>query len=193
MAAQAGVVYESERTPSLTAPVSRRPLKASAKNNMRYGRIEGIDKAVSRCAVGADFAAAAPREAMAIFDDAFERGVNTFDTSVIYGGGKSDEVLGHWMNSRGVRDRCVFLGKGGHTPDCVPDRIPGQLLRTMESAKIDSVDIYLLHRDNPDVPVGEFVDLLNEQKKAGRVARSAGRTGRSSGCRPPTTTRPPRG
>jgi aryl-alcohol dehydrogenase-like predicted oxidoreductase len=33
----------------------------------------------------------------------------------------------------------------------------------------DYIDIYLLHRDNPDISVGEFIDVLNEHKKAGRI------------------------
>ena len=33
----------------------------------------------------------------------------------------------------------------------------------------DYVDIYMLHRDNPDVPVGEFIDVLNEHRNAGII------------------------
>jgi aryl-alcohol dehydrogenase-like predicted oxidoreductase len=34
---------------------------------------------------------------------------------------------------------------------------------------MDYLDIYLMHRDNPAVPVGEFVDVLNEHRNAGRI------------------------
>ncbi len=33
----------------------------------------------------------------------------------------------------------------------------------------DHCDIYFMHRDNPDVPVGEFVDAMNAEVKAGRI------------------------
>ena len=34
---------------------------------------------------------------------------------------------------------------------------------------MDYVDIYMMHRDNPDVPAGEFIDVMNEHQKAGRM------------------------
>jgi aryl-alcohol dehydrogenase-like predicted oxidoreductase len=39
---------------------------------------------------------------------------------------------------------------------------------------MDYVDIYLLHRDDPDIPIGEIVDALNEQQRAGRVRSFGG-------------------
>jgi aryl-alcohol dehydrogenase-like predicted oxidoreductase len=38
----------------------------------------------------------------------------------------------------------------------------------------DHVDIYLMHRDNPEVPVGEFIEVLNEHVKAGRIGAFGG-------------------
>jgi aryl-alcohol dehydrogenase-like predicted oxidoreductase len=39
---------------------------------------------------------------------------------------------------------------------------------------MDYLDIYMMHRDNLDVPVGEFVDVLNEHVKAGRIRAFGG-------------------
>jgi len=39
---------------------------------------------------------------------------------------------------------------------------------------MDHADLYLMHRDNPEVPVGEFVDVLNEHKNAGRIRAFGG-------------------
>jgi aryl-alcohol dehydrogenase-like predicted oxidoreductase len=39
----------------------------------------------------------------------------------------------------------------------------------LERLQTDHLDIYFLHRDNPDVPVGEFVDVLDEHHRAGRL------------------------
>jgi aryl-alcohol dehydrogenase-like predicted oxidoreductase len=95
-----------------------------------------------------------------------------FDTAHIYG--KSDSVLGHWVNSRGVREQVVFIGKGAHTPHCNPKDITRQLHESLSNAKIDYVDLYIMHRDNPEIPVGEIVDVLNEHKKAGRMRAFGG-------------------
>ena len=53
------------------------------------------------------------------------------------------------------------------------------------------VDIYIMHRDNPEVPVGEFVDVLNEHVKAGRI-RALRRHQLDAGARSRRPTRTPR-
>jgi aryl-alcohol dehydrogenase-like predicted oxidoreductase len=63
----------------------------------------------------------------------------------------------------------VILDKGAHTPHCDPDSLSRQLLISLERLGTDHVDIYMLHRDNPDVPVGEFLDVLNQHHEAGRI------------------------
>ena len=49
-------------------------------------------------------------------------------------------------------------------------------MESLERLQTDFVDIYFLHRDNLDVPVGEFVDVLNEQFDAGRIRCFGGST-----------------
>jgi aryl-alcohol dehydrogenase-like predicted oxidoreductase len=73
------------------------------------------------------------------------------------------------MKSRGVRDETIVITKGAHTPNCNPETVTKELGESLERLQTDFVDIYFLHRDNPDVPVGEFVDVLNEHKNAGRL------------------------
>jgi aryl-alcohol dehydrogenase-like predicted oxidoreductase len=106
-------------------------------------------------------------------DDYFGRGGNAFDTAYIYGGGKNspgcERLLGQWVKSRGVRQQVVIIEKGAHTPHCNPDDLTQQLLISLDRLGMDYVDIYMMHRDNPQVPVGEFIDVLNEHHKAGRI------------------------
>jgi aryl-alcohol dehydrogenase-like predicted oxidoreductase len=56
----------------------------------------------------------------------------------------------------------TILTKGAHTPDCFPGVVRPQLLQSLDRLGTDAVDIYLLHRDNLEVPVGEFVDALHQ-------------------------------
>jgi aryl-alcohol dehydrogenase-like predicted oxidoreductase len=44
-----------------------------------------------------------------------------------------------------------------------------QLTTSLERMGTDYVDIYFMHRDNPDIPVGEFVDAMDAEVKAGRI------------------------
>ena len=110
---------------------------------------------VSRIAQGADFSGGQPRQALAVFDEAFERGINIFDTAYVYG--RADVTLGHWVNSRNVRKQVVFIAKGAHTPNCNPTAMVKQLDESLERAKLDYADLYFMHRDNLEIPVGEFV------------------------------------
>ena len=166
---EVGVVYPDETPEGQgTSTVTGEPITRRADANMRYARVDGIDKDISKMVMGCDnqgnYAQAA-----ALFDDWLERGGNAFDTAYLYHGGRQEKLLGQWMKARGVRDDVVIISKGGHTPDCYPDAVSRQLIESQERMQIDHAEIYILHRDNPDVPVGEFVDVLNEHVDAGRI------------------------
>jgi aryl-alcohol dehydrogenase-like predicted oxidoreductase/predicted dehydrogenase len=171
----AGLVYELEKPahPRQKLPLHGRPLAIQSGHNMKYGQVPGVSKPVSRLVMGVDNQPDITTAAV-MFDDYFECGGNAFDTAYIYGGGQSERVLGHWVRNRGVREQVVILTKGAHTPNCFPDRLSAQLLESLERLQTDYADIYLMHRDNPDVPVGEFVDVLNEHFKDGRVRAFGG-------------------
>jgi len=166
--ASAGFLYESEKTTASFPTISREPLRKRADAPMRYGTIKGVDLPVSRLVFGCDNQVTMPH-ATAVFDDFFERGGNAFDTAHIYAGGLQEKLLGRWMEQRGVRSQTAVIVKGAHTPFCTPDDINSQLLISLDRLKIDYADIYLMHRDNLAVPVAEFVDVLNENHRAGRI------------------------
>jgi predicted dehydrogenase/aryl-alcohol dehydrogenase-like predicted oxidoreductase len=147
--------------------VANRPL-ARAASNMKYGRIPGVDKEMSRLIMGCDNQVNMTHAAV-MFDDWYAKGGNAFDTSFIYGGGRQEQLLGRWMESRGVRDQCVTIAKGLHTPDCYPARLGHELPKSLERLRTTYTDLYVMHRDNPAVPVGEFVAVINDHIKAGRI------------------------
>ena len=143
-------------------------LALKQRGTIPSGKIKGLDKQVSRVVFGCDNQSGSDH-AFAMFDHYFSLGGNTFDTAYIYNNGKSDVYLGRWMNHRGLRDQVVVLGKGAHTPDCYPHLIRPQLEESLDRLKIDHMDLYCLHRDNLEVPVGEFIDALNELKEEGLI------------------------
>ncbi len=165
-----GLVYEFEKAP---ATVSGRKLARRADAKMKYGRVAGVDLPVSRLIMGVDNQKVAPH-AFAMFDDYVERGGNVFDCAWVYGSGACEKTLGHWVKTRGVRRDVVILDKGAHTPNCNPEALSRQFKESLERLQMDYVDIYMLHRDNPEVPIGEFVEVLNEHKKAGRMKAFGG-------------------
>ncbi|KQQ00935.1 MULTISPECIES: aldo/keto reductase [unclassified Rathayibacter] len=148
--------------------VSGRPLLTAADAPMLYGEIPGVGKRMSRLVMGVDNQPDLAH-ASAIFDLFVEQGGNAFDTGYIYGGGVLEGRLGQWIRNRGIREDVVVITKGAHTPHCDPESITRQLLESLERQGTDYADIYLMHRDNPEVPVGEFVDVMDEHQRAGRI------------------------
>lgn len=163
-----GLVYESETPAAYTQTIARRPLARRPAAPMRHAAVAGVALPVSRLVMGCDNQRTMPHAA-AMWDDYFERGGNTFDTAWLYAGGLQERLLGQWMKNRGVRDQVVVIGKGGHTPHCTPEGLTAQLHESLERLQTGRVDIYLMHRDNLEVPVGELVDVLNEHVRAGRI------------------------
>ncbi len=133
---------------------------------MKYARVPNVDKDISRVAMGS-MAFKDAEFADPVYDKFLELGGNCFETARHYG--TAEEVLGHWVRSRDIRENIVLVTKGAHTPNCYPEAVTTELAESLDRLQTDCVDVYFLHRDNPDVPVGEFVDVLNENKEAGRI------------------------
>jgi Predicted oxidoreductases (related to aryl-alcohol dehydrogenases) len=142
-------------------------------------RIAGVEKPVSRLIKGTDYFRNESYETAAANLDAFLAiGGNTVDTARIYCGGESEEVLGRYMEERKARDRFVVLTKGAHHdrhgPRVNREAIREDLLRSLEKLRTGHVELYALHRDDPNVPVGEIIEALNEHIEAGRIKAIGG-------------------
>ncbi len=168
-----GLTYECEK-PENYRPrtAANRPLAVRPPLAMPYGRIAHLEKPVARLIMGVDNQVTMPHAA-AVFDDYFERGGNAFDTAWIYGQIKSS-LLGNWVNTHKLRDQVVLIAKGAHTPLCDPASLTAQLIEQLDWFGSDFADLYLMHRDNPAIPVGEFVDVLNANVQAGRIKAFGG-------------------
>jgi aryl-alcohol dehydrogenase-like predicted oxidoreductase len=130
--------------------------------------IPGLAQPCARVALG--FIELHSFDVVAPLLDAFtEVGGNLFDTAWVYNDGHTEQLLGEWFTSRGTRNDAVLIGKGAHTPHCTPEAIATQLTESLERLQTDHVDVYFMHRDNPDVPVGEFVDAMDAEVRAGRI------------------------
>ncbi len=146
---------------------------------MKYGSVEGVSKPVSRLVLGTMIIHCDRQaESNQLLDDAVDLGLTTFDLAHVYGGGGTERGVGRWMAERGCREQVVILTKGAH-PNAdrrrvTPYDITADLMDSLARLKTDYVDIYLLHRDDESVPVGEIVDALNEHHRAGRIRAFGG-------------------
>ena len=135
---------------------------------MKYDTIKGLDKKISKLILGNDNQTEYD-SAAELWDHWIKVGGNAFDNAHIYGGGLMEKILGKWHTKRNNRESLVIIAKGAHTPNCNPQGISDQLTESLERLKIDRADIYIMHRDNIEVPVDEFIDVLNKEKEKGRI------------------------
>jgi aryl-alcohol dehydrogenase-like predicted oxidoreductase len=117
-----------------------------------------------------------------LFDVYLEAGGNFIDTANVYGDwlpgerSISEKTVGAWLRSRKARDKVILATKGAH-PELETMHIPRMsraeivqdLNESLESLQTDVVDLYWLHRDDPQRPVGDILETLNEQVKAGKI------------------------
>ena len=128
-----------------------------------------LDKSTPRIVFGCDNQFS-DLHAFCMFEHFYQQGGRIFDTAYIYNNGLSDGFLGRWINEQNLKDEIVILGKGAHTPHCEPGYIRPQLEESLERMNLDHLDIFCLHRDNPEIPVDEFIDELNEIKASGLIS-----------------------
>ncbi len=138
------------------------------KPQLESTKVQGLKKLGSRLAFGCDNQTS-DLHAFTMFDHFFGSGGRIFDTAHIYNHGKGDKYLGNWINSRQLHKEVIVLGKAAHTPECEPKYIRPQILESLERLQLPKLDIFCLHRDNPDVPVDEFVDALAEIHEEGLI------------------------
>ncbi|MGG3307557.1 aldo/keto reductase [Paenibacillus lautus] len=141
---------------------------------MKYISIKGLNKPVSVLMKGTDYFYHDSYEKAAANMDAYLAiGGNSVDTAHIYAGGQSEEVIGRYMQERGNRDQIVILTKGAHHdhngPRVNKKDIKSDITTSFERLQTNFIDLYALHRDDPEVPAGEVIEALNEYIADGRV------------------------
>lgn len=146
---------------------------------MQYGTVEGVDKPVARLVLGTMIVSIQePERSFELLDAVFEMGGNALDTAHGYAGGNSERGIGQWMAERGNRERMVVVTKGCHhnvdRKRVTPYDLASDLHDSLARLQTDYVDVYLLHRDDPDLPVGPIVEALNEHWQAGRIRAFGG-------------------
>jgi aryl-alcohol dehydrogenase-like predicted oxidoreductase len=106
-------------------------------------------------------------------DAAVELGINVIDTAEGYGMGNTEVALGKWMDSRKNRSKLILVTKGAHPnfyrKRVTPFDVTSDLHNSLAKLKTDYIDLYFLHRDDLDKPVGIIMDCLNDLKKQGLI------------------------
>lgn len=111
-----------------------------------------------------------------ILDHALERGINFFDTADSYGFGMSETVLGLWVSTRNIRDKVILATKVGSPTSedssdwgCSGKRIIAHIDASLKRLRADYVDLYMLHRWDPNVRLEESLEALDHVVKQGKA------------------------
>ena len=121
------------------------------------------------------------KASFAVLDAFVAGGGNFIDTADTYSrwipgnkGGESETIIGKWLKSRGNRDKVIIGTKVGM--EMTPERkglskahIIASVEQQLKRLQTDVIDLYQSHKDDPDVPLEEPLEVYQELIKAGKV------------------------
>lgn len=150
---------------------------------MRYARLGQSGLVVSRIALGcltfgddpnSPIYKVSAADAARIVARSLDQGVNLFDTSDLYAGGKSEELLGAALKGR--RHEAIITSKAGfRVGDAVTEaglsrrHLMSAIDGTLTRLGTDHVDLYLLHKEDPLTPLDETLHALDDIVRAGKA------------------------
>ena len=117
-----------------------------------------------------------PAEIEATLHRAVDVGITLMDTADVYGPFTNEEIIREYVVRGGLRDRVVIATKGGLVPidattygrDGSAAHIRAACEASLQRLGVDTIDLYQLHRVDPEVPLeetwGAMADLVTEGK-----------------------------
>jgi aryl-alcohol dehydrogenase-like predicted oxidoreductase len=115
-------------------------------------------------------------ESLATLEAALAAGIDFFDTADTYGHGHNEELVGRFLKGR--REKVVLATKFGivrkpgtyeRRVDNSPAYIRAACEASLQRLGVEQIDLYYMHRRNPDVPVEESVGAMAELVSQGKV------------------------
>ncbi|MEM7412059.1 MAG: aldo/keto reductase [Myxococcota bacterium] len=115
-----------------------------------------------------------PEESERTLQRALDIGVTFFDTANAYGLGRNEELLGRVLGPRRqeiqISTKFGFVvGDGGPSIDGRPEQVADRCHESLERLGTDHIDLYFLHRPDPEVPIEDTVGAMADLVKAGKV------------------------
>lgn len=113
----------------------------------------------------------------ALFDAYVESGGNFFDTADLYTGGRSEELLGKFIEERGMRDAAVIATKFSYSAEPGNPNAGGNgrknIMRAVEGSLrrlgTDHIDLYILHTWDRVTPAEEVMRTMDDLVRSGKV------------------------
>lgn len=124
-------------------------------------------------------------EAHAVLDAFAAHGGNFLDTARVYSNwvpgelNRSERIIGDWLAGRQDRDRLLIATKGGSfdpehgAPRLAEHELEADITGSLEKLRTDRIDLYWLHRDDPERPVSEVIEALHAFQQKGKIRHYA--------------------
>lgn len=110
------------------------------------------------------------------FKAALEKGINFFDTADAYSAGASEVITGRALKDFAKRDEVVLatkvcrpMGPGPNQRGLSRKHIMESIDASLKRLQMDYVDVYIIHRFDPETPIEETIDALNDVVRAGKA------------------------
>jgi pyridoxine 4-dehydrogenase len=126
--------------------------------------VAGIE--VARIGLGTNRLTSTP-ENHAFLGEAVEAGLGHIDTAHVYSGGDSERAIGEALSPK--PDGLLIATKGGYSGRGDPDSLREQIDQSLESLRTEAIDLYYLHRVDPETPLETSLGTIAEYRDSGRI------------------------
>ncbi|WP_018147435.1 aldo/keto reductase [Henriciella marina] len=115
-----------------------------------------------------------PDEAAKLLNSALDQGCNFLDTATIYGAGENEKLIASSIGERRseyfLASKCVLAVKDGkRVLDARPEAIKAACDASLQRLNTDVIDLYYMHRPDPNVPIEDSVGALSDLVDAGKI------------------------
>ena len=114
------------------------------------------------------------KEAIAFLQKAVDIGYNFLDTATIYGMGENEKLIGDALKDRRERyvlaSKCVMgFADGKRSLNAKPEAIKSACTASLKRLQTDVIDLYYMHRPDPNVPIEDSVGALADLVQEGKI------------------------
>ncbi|OCT11450.1 hypothetical protein A8709_07210 [Paenibacillus pectinilyticus] len=151
---------------------------------MRYRNIPGTELTPSVICLGtSNLGETVSRDtSFELMDRFLDKGGNFLDTAKVYSDwvpgerSRSEKLIGQWLKSRNNRSHIVLATKGAHPeletmhiPRLSQEDINYDVEQSLRHLQTDYIDLYWLHRDDPQRSVEDIIDTMNALVQKGKI------------------------
>ena len=151
---------------------------------MKYKKLNNTDLITTNICLGAGSfgSGLSEQKSFEILDAYAKAGGNFVDTANVYGKWADDKInhsektIGKWLKSRDAYKTLIVATKGGHfelsaphTTRVTQTEVRADIEESLDSLGLDRIELYWLHRDDPQKPVEEIVDFMEEFVAQGKI------------------------